>query len=417
MEACSSEQSVWAQRKGSGELELTFQVKKEKPTKNSSGLSSHTAQSNQLLDGTADGIPGSFCCLHIQPVLWTFRIQREMVASPCRTWLMRGSVVPSAAQAGSAPAAMTATPLKRTVSSVKQLPRAMKRSLDLWWTAHLPVCARTWITTVQDELTQGGSALRKLPQLLLWDLPEPEWLLGLATLAWHSHAMATAWPGPYAHVSPLVHGCTTRSAGKAGGWREETTNLHGDETVSCPYGCRDALGDLTSGAGAGGLHRMGKQPLLFKTVYSSPETSWWWIFAVCHTQTQTKATAWSTPGLDLVRKAPCPSTLKHSLRGEALGGLCWEDSRSAPCGAGASALLWTSGCEAQWDNEPRAQAACAPQGTPKSFWSHPPASPGQPPVTAEHGEPLPLEIPRMSWANHWANIFSREISPPELESS
>lgn len=32
MEACSSEQSVWAQRKGWGELELTFQVKKEKQT-------------------------------------------------------------------------------------------------------------------------------------------------------------------------------------------------------------------------------------------------------------------------------------------------------------------------------------------------------------------------------------------------
>lgn len=50
---------------------------------------------------------------------------------------------------------------------------------------------------------------------------------------------------------------------------------------------------------------------------------------------------------------------------------------------------------------PNLETACAPQGTPKSFWSHPPALP----VTAEQGEPLLLEIPRMSWANHWANIF------------
>lgn len=126
MEACSSEQSVWAQKKGWGELKLTFQVKKEKQTnkKNSSGRSSHIAQSNRLLDGAADGIPGSFCCLDIQPVLWTVRIQRAMVASPRRLWFPRGSAVHSAAQTGSAPAPGRAT--QEDSWHVKWLPRAMK---------------------------------------------------------------------------------------------------------------------------------------------------------------------------------------------------------------------------------------------------------------------------------------------------
>lgn len=92
MEACSSEQSVWAQRKGWEELELTFQVKKEKQT-NKKFLwplfIPHTERSAVRCD----------CCwdsrllfrLDIQSVLWTSRIQREAVASPSCPWLLRGS--------------------------------------------------------------------------------------------------------------------------------------------------------------------------------------------------------------------------------------------------------------------------------------------------------------------------------------
>lgn len=56
-------------------------------------------------------------------------------------------------------------------------------------------------TTVRDGPTQGGSALRKLPQLLLWDLPEPGWLLVLATLAWHG--TATPWPQHGQALTPM----------------------------------------------------------------------------------------------------------------------------------------------------------------------------------------------------------------------
>lgn len=58
------------------------------------------------------------------------------------------------------------------------------------------------VTMVRDGLTQGGSALRKLPQLLLWDLPEIGWLpvLGRAQ-PWHGHSMARSLRPRV----PLVH--------------------------------------------------------------------------------------------------------------------------------------------------------------------------------------------------------------------
>lgn len=76
-----------------------------------------------------------------------------------------------------------------------------------------------------------------------------------------------------------------------------------------------------------------------------------YLQCLSHAGTQTKAAEQRTPDLDLARKAPSPSMPKHSLHGEALGGLHWWDSCLAPCGAGASAPLWTRGDEAQWDNQ------------------------------------------------------------------
>lgn len=92
MEACSSEQSVWAQRKGWEELELTFQVKKEKQT-NKKFLWP------LFLPRTERSAIRCDCCwesrllfyLDVQSMLWTSRIQREAVASPSCPWLLCGS--------------------------------------------------------------------------------------------------------------------------------------------------------------------------------------------------------------------------------------------------------------------------------------------------------------------------------------
>lgn len=192
------------------------------------------------------------------------------------------------------------------------------------------------ITTVRDGPTQGGSALRKSPQLLLWDLPEPGWLLVLTTLAWPR----------------LRHGQAPYCTGSSQGWLARL--VAGARKQLTFSGMQPFPGSMTveTPTGTQPLCRMGKQPLLFKTVYSSPENSWWRIFAMCLSQaaTNTKAAEQSPPDLDLACKAPCPSPLKPSLCRKAFSRLHWWDSHLAPCSAGVSALPQTRWGEAQWDN-------------------------------------------------------------------
>lgn len=97
--------------------------------------------------------------------------------------------------------------------------------------------------TAQDGQTQGGSALRKSPQILLWDLPEPGccWCLVL----WHGQAPLT--------MSPL--GALVCHKACWQGWWLSQQNAR--SSLGCDvlwaYGCREACGDPACGAGAGGL--------------------------------------------------------------------------------------------------------------------------------------------------------------------
>lgn len=151
-----------------GELELTFQVKKEKQInkkKISSGLSSYLAQSNLLSDVTAGGIPGSVFAWTLSLCYGNLRFRGEQLLP----------VVPRAELQGCTDGLCCCScECKATKEGSWGV-----RQLATWGTTWSELRPRSQpvpgrgITTEQDGLTQGGSALRKLSQLLLRDLSQP----------------------------------------------------------------------------------------------------------------------------------------------------------------------------------------------------------------------------------------------------
>lgn len=200
------------------------------------------------------------------------------------------------------------------------------------------------------------------------------------------------WPctaGPLGPGVPSVQGCH-RAGWQAGGCRKGTTDLW-QEPVPWAYGCGDARGDPA------GLRRMGKQPLLFKTVDSSPETSWWQIFATClsRTGTQTEAAGQSTPDLALAGKAPARRGEAQSVQ-EALGGLRHGTAVQLPVGPGPQHHRGREGLKQSETTNPKPQDCLRSPGNTQVLLEPSPIPPGQPLVTAGQGEPLQLETPRMS---------------------
>lgn len=229
------------------------------------------------------------------------------------------------------------------------------------------------VTLVQDGLTQGGSALRKLPQLLLWDLPEIGWLLVLGRAQpWHGHSMARSLRPRV----PLVH---PRARLVAGTWKWQFFT----GVQLCPGSM--AAGTWPEGQGLGHCTGWGSS-LCFSKLFITPQRPGY-LQHICHTEGHKQKLQTEAPLTWTSHARPLPQHAEAQLR------------------VGALSRLWTRGGEALWDNKPQVPGLLVLSREHLSaFGAILQPSLGSPPVNAEQGEPPPLEIPRMSWANHWADI-------------
>lgn len=205
-------------------------------------------------------------------------------------------------------------------------------------------------------------------------------------MAWRSQAMAMAWPCPRIPMSLLVLGCSTRPRCKAGSWLKGTTDLYWDITVPMSMAAGMPMGTQPVGLGLGECTGWGSHlyfSKLFVPLQKLPGSGY-----LQHTVTSkdmTKSQRVKHPWF-----GPCPQG--PAQEAQLLVGFTGRRAMRLPMVLGPCHSHGQEGVKTVRQLTPNLETACAPQGTPKSFWSHPPALP----VTAEQGEPLLLEIPRMS---------------------
>lgn len=154
----------------------------------------------------------------------------------------------------------------------------------------------------KDRQTQGGSALRNPPRILLWDLPEP--------------GCCCCWAPP--PLCPLV----CHKACWQGCWRSQQnakSSLACDDLWVC--GCRGACGDPARGAG--GLLQDEEAALAsLNCLFLSRGLLVVSICPVCHTRGHEQklpreaAPIWTSHG---GRPAPVPSTAPHGADGGSAG--------------------------------------------------------------------------------------------------
>lgn len=203
MEACSSEQSVWAQRKGWRELELTFQVKKEKQTnKKKIPLASLPTLSRAI-----GYYMGLLMVLQAPFAAWTFRLCYGQSGSKGQ-WLLRpialGSPGERSAQCCTDRLCPCSWESNATQDSQQCQTATSGHEMSSW-----SLLDSTSVGPCQDmALAQRRMDWHKVAVLSGNCHSFSSGIFqrqgGCRCLAGHSHGMATAWPGPYAHVCPLV---------------------------------------------------------------------------------------------------------------------------------------------------------------------------------------------------------------------